>query len=169
MRVMLKHVVSCVSFLILGCHFSKEKMDKESLYQDEIRKIDFSIVDNYPSTSFCDTIEDQCKQRTCFTEYLSNFIKERLANDTLDLPNFYPDTLSVQVIIYPDSRAVIHPLFKSSFKDSLIIKQLFDTNFDHIPDLLPATKRGIKVKSVIQVPIVFKKLEDSSSVSFTFP
>ena len=94
-------------FLILviqSCqYFDKQVPDEKELLEQELKKINWDEVDEFPSVLQCDTIKDVEIKRQCFFDYLAQTIQERIGIDTLQM--LYPemDTIEVKVTINPDA------------------------------------------------------------------
>lgn len=139
-------------------YFEKQVPDENQLLQQELQKINWNEVDEFPSVMSCDTIQDKTIKRQCFFDYLTQTIQERIGTDTLQL--LYPeiDTIEVKVTINPDASLLFEPQFsKDSVAynkvkiDSILTKRLAD-----FPKVEPAIKRGIKVKTQFVLPVIIK-------------
>lgn len=148
--------------LVLACqscqYFEKNVPDKNTLLQEELKKINWSEVDEFPTVSGCDSVSDKALRKECFFQFLQNEIQHKLASDTLKI--LYPnlDTIQVKITVYPDARLKFQPYFSKSNKlyntekvDSIIQERLAD-----FPVIEPAIKRGVKVKTEFMIPVILK-------------
>lgn len=146
-------------FTLQGCqYFEKNVPAKEDLLNKELKKINWSEVDEFPSIAGCDSIVDKEARKQCFFDYLTQAIQEKLATDTLKI--LYPnlDTIQVKVTVFPDARLKFEPYFsKSNMEyDTVKIDSIMQVKLADFPPVQPAIKRGIKVKSQFILPVILK-------------
>lgn len=153
--------VSFFSFLtISSCQYFEKKIpNKDVLLQEELKKIDWKKVDAMPSTSYCDSIEDKKLCEACFFDYIKLNLYKRITNDTIkkNYPNL--DTIKMRVTVYPDGNLKFKPIFSAGNLqeyDTLKVDSLLQTKFTNFPKVEPAIKRGIKIKSEFEIPIILK-------------
>jgi hypothetical protein len=149
-----------VLFLLLSLvscrYFEKKVPDENELLQQELQKINWNEVDEFPSVLQCDSIEDQAIKKQCFFDYLTQTIQARIGIDTLRI--VYPelDTLEIKVTIHPDARLQ----FESQFSNDSVsynkskIDSILKTRLTDFPQIEPAIKRGIKVKTQFVLPVI---------------
>lgn len=151
-----------ILMLVFACqscqYFEKNVPDKNKLLQNELKKINWSEVDEFPTISGCDSVADKAARKECFFQFLQSEIQHKLASDTLKV--LYPnlDTIQVKITVFPDARLKFEPYFSKQNKlyntekvDSII--QLKLANF---PVIEPAIKRGMKVKTEFIIPVILK-------------
>ena len=149
-------------FLILviqSCqYFDKQVPDEKELLEQELKKINWKEVDEFPSVLQCDTIKDAEIKRQCFFDYLAQTIQERIGIDTLQM--LYPemDTIEVKVTINPDASLQFEPQFSkdSVTYDKVKIDSILTARLSDFPKVEPAIKRGIKVKTQFVLPVIIK-------------
>ena len=149
-------------FLILviqSCqYFDKQVPDEKELLEQELKKINWDEVDEFPSVLQCDTIKDAEIKRQCFFDYLAQTIQERIGIDTLQM--LYPemDTIEVKVTINPDASLQFEPQFSkdSITYDKVKIDSILTARLSDFPKVEPAIKRGIKVKTQFVLPVIIK-------------
>ncbi|HLA55158.1 MAG TPA: hypothetical protein VK623_03595 [Flavobacterium sp.] len=139
-------------------YFDKSVPSKDELLQKELKTIDWNQVDEFPSVSDCEKIQDKATQRTCFFEYLTQQIQSRLDIDTLSV--LYPqfDTIEVRVTVFADSTLKFEPQFPkdSVAYDTVKIDSILHARLIDFPKVNPAIKRGIPVKSQFILPVILK-------------
>jgi len=154
---------SIIFLFILICfqscqYFEKNVPNKEELLQQELKKINWAEVDEFPSVSTCDSIIDKATRKQCFFDYLSQKIQEKLATDTLKV--LYPnlDTIQVKITVYPDSKLKFEPYFPKDNMDydTIKIDSIMQSKLADFPLVEPAIKRGLKVKSEFIIPVILK-------------
>ena len=149
-------------FLILviqSCqYFDKQVPDEKELLEQELKKINWDEVDEFPSVLQCDTIKDAEIKRQCFFDFLAQTIQERIGIDTLQM--LYPemDTIEVKVTINPDASLQFEPQFSkdSITYDKVKIDSILTARLSDFPKVEPAIKRGIKVKTQFVLPVIIK-------------
>ncbi len=146
-------------FVIQSCqYFEKEVPDEKQLLEQELKKINWDEVDEFPSVLQCDTITDAEIKRQCFFDYLAQTIQERIGIDTLQM--LYPemDTIEVKVTINPDASLQFEPQFSkdSVTYDKVKIDSILTARLSDFPKVEPAIKRGIKVKTQFVLPVIIK-------------
>ncbi|MDI9309020.1 MAG: hypothetical protein QM535_02295 [Limnohabitans sp.] len=154
-------LLSFFSFLTLSsCQFFEKKTpNKDVLLQEELKKIDWKKVDAMPSTSYCDSIEDKKLCEACFFDYIKLNLYKRITNDTIqkNYPNL--DTIKVRVTVFPDGDLKFKPIFSTGNLqeyNTTSVDSLLQTKLINFPKVEPAIKRGIKIKSEFEVPIILK-------------
>lgn len=149
-------------FLLLAIqscqYFDKKVPDENVLLQQELKKINWNEVDEFPSVLQCDTIKDIEIKKQCFFDYLTQTIQERIGIDTLRI--LYPemDTIEVKVTINPDATLQFEPQFPkdSVAYDKVKIDSILTARLSDFPKVEPAIKRGIKVKTQFILPVIIK-------------
>ena len=157
---MIKKVAIFILFVsLVSCqYFEKQVPDEKELLEQELKKINWDEVDEFPSVLQCDTIKDVEIKRQCFFDYLAQTIQERIGIDTLQM--LYPemDTIEVKVTINPDASLQFEPQFSkdSVAYDKTKIDSILTARLSDFPKVEPAIKRGIKVKTQFVLPVIIK-------------
>lgn len=146
-------------FVIQSCqYFEKGVPDEKQLLEQELKKINWDEVDEFPSVLQCDTIKDAEVKKQCFFDYLAQTIQERIGIDTLQM--LYPemDTIEVKVTVNPDASLQFEPQFSkdSVTYDKVKIDSILTARLSDFPKVEPAIKRGIKVKTQFVLPVIIK-------------
>lgn len=158
-----KHIMKkLTAILFLGLFFSscqnlqKPEISEEELLQQELKKINWAQVDEFPSVATCDSIKDSATRKQCFFDFLTVTIQQKLDLDTLSI--LYPqiDTIQVKVTVYPDSRLEFEPQFPadSLAYDKIKIDSILHSRLTDFPKINPALKRGIPVKTQFVLPVI---------------
>ena len=152
-------ILVALFFTFFSCQFfDKKAPDKEQLLKEELGKINWEEVDEFPTVTNCDSLLDKEAQKQCFFDYLIQNIQDRIGVDTLQI--MYPemDTISVKVTINPDATLEIHtekPKEAITY-DIKVIDSILQNKLVDFPAIEPAIKRGIKVKSQFILPVIIK-------------
>ncbi len=155
---------SLAILLIFICGMScdylhKTNPSKEELLEKELKTINWNQVDQYPSISECENIEDKDQRQQCFFEYLTSIIQQKLSQDTLPFNGVNLDTIIVKVTVFPDATIDFEPQFPqdSVVYDKIKIDSLLTENLKNFPRINPALKRGIPVKTQFILPVILKQ------------
>ena len=156
---MKKFIVLIVIILLNSCqYFDKKAPDENALLKEELQKVNWKQVDQYPSVASCDTILDVETQKECFFQFLTETIQARIGIDTIHI--LYPelDTIAVKVTINPDATLQFQtqePTDSIGY-DIKVIDSIIQTRLADFPAVEPAIKQGIKVKSQFVLPVILK-------------
>ncbi len=149
-------------FLLLAsqsCQFFDKKVpDENILLEQELKKINWNEVDEFPSVLQCDTIKNAEIKRQCFFDYIAQTIQERIGIDSLHLKYPEIDTLNIKITVNPDSSLQFESQFSSDSVayDKPKIDSILTARLADFPEVEPAIKRGIKVKTQFVLPIIIK-------------
>ena len=131
---------------------------EKELLAKELNEINWKEVDEFPSLTDCEKIEDKTQRQQCFFEILTQLIQEKLSVDTLSV--LYPelDTIEVKVTVFPNSTMQFEPQFPkdSVAYDKVKIDSILTARLSDFPKVEPAIKRGIKVKTQFILPVIIK-------------
>ena len=144
---------------LASCQYiSREVPSKDALLQEKLKEINWNEVDEYPSVSQCEKIEDKALRQQCFFEFLTSEIQQKLSIDTLSI--LYPqlDTIEVKVTVFPDATLKFEPQFPkdSVAYDRVKIDSILTARLTNFPNINPALKRGIPVKTQFILPVILK-------------
>lgn len=139
-----------------GCNYFEIKVPvQEELLKKELKKVNWSEVDEFPSFGNCDSIEGKVQKRTCFFTYLTMLIQEKLSADTLTV--LYPklDTINVKVTVFANATLKFEPQMMDSLTCYLPkIDSILKAKLINFPKINPALKRGMPVNTEFVVPVV---------------
>jgi hypothetical protein len=152
-------ITGVLSLIFGSCqYFDKQVPSKEELLQKELQTINWKEVDEFPSISECEKIEEEALRKQCFFEFLAQIIQEKLSADTLAI--LYPelDTIEVKVTIFPNATMQFEPQFPkdSVAYDTIKIDSILKARLVDFPKVNPALKRGIPVKTQFTLPVILK-------------
>ena len=148
-------------FLLQSCQFFDKKVpDENVLLEQELKKINWKQVDEFPSFTTCDSLSDTYSKQSCFYETLSYQLHSKLKDDSI--AKLFPqlDTIQVKVIISSNSDVNFEAIISDSIAYNKIqLDSIFQLRLTDFPKINPAIKRGIPVKSQFQLPVVLQKEE----------
>jgi glycyl-tRNA synthetase beta subunit len=118
-------------FLVQSCQFFDKKVpDENVLLQQELKKINWEQVDEFPSFTVCDSLSDTYSKQTCFYETLSSQLHSKLKDDSI--AKLFPqiDTIQVKVIISSNADVNFEAIISDSIvlhpKEKELVKGLYD-------------------------------------------
>lgn len=146
--------------LIQSCqYFDKQVPDEKQLLEQELKKINWEEVDEFPSVLQCDTIKDEVVKKQCFFDYLSQTIQERIGIDTFLVEYPEIDTINVKITVNPDSSLQFETQYQNDSiaqADKTKIDSILSSRLSDFPKVEPAIKRGVKVKTQFVLPVIIK-------------
>jgi hypothetical protein len=113
-----KGIAFFLIFLLQSCQFFDKKVpDENVLLEQELKKINWKQVDEFPSFTACDSLSDTYSKQSCFYETLSYHLHSKLKDDSI--AKLFPqlDTIRVKVIISSNSDVN----FEAIISDSIVI------------------------------------------------
>ena len=140
-------------------YFEKQVPDEKELLKQELKKINWDEVDEFPSVLQCDTIKDAEIKTQCFFDYMAQTIQERIGIDTLRIEYPEIDTINVKVTVNPDSSLQFetqYPNDSIALGDKTKIDSILTSRLSDFPKVEPAIKRGVKVKTQFVLPVIIK-------------
>lgn len=136
----------------------KKVPDPDLLLQEEMKKIDWNKVDAYPSVDACDSLFNESERKQCFFDFISSQLQARLDLDTLT--SVYPqaDTLEVLVTVFPDAHIefALQTTTDSLQLQSQQLDSILRLRLDGFPEINPALKRGVPIKTQFVLPVILK-------------
>lgn len=157
----MKKLLPFIAVLLLqSCqYFEKHVPSEKDLLEKQMKEIDWKEVDEYPSVTDCEKLTDKELQKQCFFDFLTATIQEKLAVDTLS--SLFPklDTIEVKVTVFPNSMLEFEPQFPqdSVAYDTIKIDSILKARLVDFPQINPAIKRGIPVKTQFVLPVIIKQ------------
>jgi len=150
-------------FLLLAIqscqYFEKQVPDEKELLEQELKKINWDEVDEFPSVLQCDTIKDAEIKKQCFFDYMTQTIQERIGVDTFRFEYPEIDTINVKITVNTDSSLQFetqYPNDSIALADKIKIDSILTTRLSDFPNVEPAIKRGVKVKTQFVLPLIIK-------------
>ena len=141
---------------LASCQYlNRQVPDSDELLQKELKSINWNDVDEYPSVATCDSVSGKDAKKQCFFQYLTELIQQKLNIDTTSVTYPKHDTINVMVTVLPDATLQ----FAMQSGDSLSynrtqIDSILRTRLTDFPEVKPALKRGIPVKTQFLLPVI---------------
>lgn len=144
-------------FAATSCqYFETEKISSETIFEEEIKTIDWKEVDQYPSFPACESILEKPAQKDCFIGTINSHLYQAINHQDLIAVREVYDTVKVKFEIGSSGRLSIteiemDSLLKNDFPD---LETWIYRSIDSLQPLAPAYKRGVPVKTQFILPVV---------------
>ncbi len=149
-----------ISLFFLVFFFSCElninkKISVDEILDQEWRTFNWSDVDEYPSFSHCDSLQNLSLKKECFITTLSDQISEDLIINTKTVNRTIQDTVMLRFVISKNGQITLEELIvdKNIIDLKGVINSSFESSIDKLPKIFPAIKRGQQVKVKFSLPI----------------
>lgn len=143
--------------LMVSCqYFETEKVDADTLFEQEMATINWDEVDQYPLFPNCDETQDKATQLRCFHGELSGSISQVLHDSVPGMVQSLHDTVWMDMRI--DTSGVFS--IKNVKMDSITEVQLprleswLKSALVNMQPVSPATKKGVPVATEYTLPLV---------------
>jgi hypothetical protein len=137
--------------------FNKKAPSEEARMNEEIQKINWTSVDQYPSFEACDSLEHIEAQKNCFFDTYYTAIQNY--NTVGQIRSLFPklDTIILKVKVNKDAQIDYWCSVKdTTFQEETKIDSIIRKDFAALPKIVPAQKKGMLVTSEFQLPIAIK-------------
>lgn len=155
----MKYLSILLIALLMSCsYFEKNKLDAQTLVEEELQSISWSDVDVYPSFAGCEELESNTDKRNCFQNTLIGHINNKLSEQVLVVSETVNDTVLLTLNCSNEGILTINNIkIKPETKVQLQnIDSIILLGFDSLPKLYPAIKRSQPVATQFTLPIVIK-------------
>lgn len=144
---------------VMGCkQFETQRISSEDILREESQELNWKEVDQYPAFEECREYLQEESAKACFGQKVKEYVYARLEDKQPVVTRAIHDTLLLHLIITHDGQARIDSLEV----DSTVVEQLPEINswiqqsIDSLPQIYPATKRGIPVTTKFRIPLVIQ-------------
>jgi hypothetical protein len=143
-------LITSICVLFFGCKKEEfQKVDAQSIAEEEIKSINLREVDQFPLFKSCDETANPTQQKACFEKEIHQWLKPHLDRLNYDIEK--ADTLQLYLSINREGELIL-----DSLESKLKVKQQFDSIFMNPPNFYPAQKRGVPVKVSFELPLILK-------------
>tara|TARA_Y100001968_G_C19441578_1_gene762848 strand:+ start:593 stop:1072 length:480 start_codon:yes stop_codon:yes gene_type:complete len=154
---MMRYIIS-LFFLVFffSCELNiNKKISVDEILDQEWRTFNWSDVDEYPSFSHCDSLQNLSLKKECFITTLSDQISEDLIINTKTVNRTIQDTVMLRFVISKNGQITLEELIvdKNIIDLKGVINSSFESSIDKLPKIFPAIKRGQQVKVKFSLPI----------------
>lgn len=135
-----------------------KKVSSETFLKEELKTINMSELDEYPTFESCDYLEDKEEKWLCFEQKLASNFYKYLQSQTLVFSQAMQDTVWVKIAVNAEGAPKIdNILIPVSVKQDLPKLDVWlHQSLDSLPKIYPAIKRGIPVKTTFKLPVVIQ-------------
>lgn len=143
-------------FLLVSCDFEKSRNKKtRELVNQEMRNIDWNDVDNYPLFETCDESTRKSAQKECFENQVFSHFSTTLREFEFILDEGADSTVFVDFIIDQEGKIIVLDIEKDKAIDAQMpeFDGIIIQSLKGLPEIAPALKRGIPVKTKFRIPI----------------
>lgn len=145
-----------VASLVSCDEMNVHKTTSEQIYVEEKKQINWKEVDEYPSFEECKEERGKCAAKCCFEKKISEAIYKQLARYEWEIEEKVSDTVMLELFI---SEKGVPRIQKLEVDSSLVaqipdIKEKLQNSIDSLPQIQPASKRGIPVSTIFKLPII---------------
>jgi len=127
----------------------------DSFFVKKPKKIDFTLVDEYPVFPSCDSIATLEYKELCFEKTASMYLETDLLLHEFVTPLSSSEALLVHIRVDREGVVSFHSI-ESSVKSKEInpeLKEVIIESIGNFPTLIPAKKRGNTVQSLYMIPL----------------
>lgn len=137
-------------------YFNAKKITSETIYNEELKMVNWNAVDTYPTFSVCDTFESKNEKKTCFENTLSQHITSSLQNEAIVVSQDIEDTVVLEFQISELGEITVKHINLNAVTVLEIpeIKNMIASSLNTLPQVFPAIKRNQPVKTEFKLPIV---------------
>ena len=130
----------------------------QSIFKDEIKTINWTNVDRYPSFPNCENIVEKTEQQDCFIQTISTHIYQAISEGNLVASRELQDTIEVGFEVNSSGKLSIVEIKMDTLlqKDFPNLEMKILNSLDSLQPLAPAYKRGIPVKTKFTLPIIIQ-------------
>lgn len=146
----------CVLLLNSCQFFDKKKLSVDEIVNQEIKSINWDEVDEYPSFSVCDSINEKTGRIECFYSEFHKRILSNLERQNLVSNQIMIDTINVFFEINKSGKLTVQKLdFNPKIKEIIPnLDSLIRISISQVKDVSPAIKRGQPVKISLEMPLL---------------
>lgn len=145
-----------VMCLVGSCQFFGEPVpDENRLLLEQEKAINWKQVDEFPSLPDCQLVKGSMLRRKCLFDGLTHLITQQLSTSA-ECKQQPLDSLLVEITVKPKARPSCHLLIETASWPDTLRMGLEQRLSDSLPNMQPATKRGIPVTAILRIPIYFK-------------
>jgi len=151
---------SVVFFMLIGLvsckYFYVEKTTSRAIVEGELKTINWKDVDVYPSFAICDSVNGKYEKKNCFQYRLKKQILDALEKEIITVSKDVNDTVNLKFHLSEKGKLSLHELKMDSVTLEEIpnLEFIIEKSLDSLPEIYPAIKRMMQVKTEFSLPIV---------------
>lgn len=159
MRFMIfRTLVLLLAVLVLSCNRSSSSTVSIEKLKLLDTVIDYTSVDRYPLFSSCTENDNKQEQKLCFEQALTQLLENKLLRYEYKVKRAVDDSTFVDLLINRNGKTRVVAIASPEGIDQQVpqLDSLIRLSVDQLPILVPATKRGIPVKSQYKLAVVLR-------------
>ncbi|WGK66210.1 hypothetical protein [Croceiramulus getboli] len=149
---------ACCLGLLACTGYETKKVPASSILEEELKQLDLKEVDTYPAFTSCDSTEGRQATKACFEQIITANFYDYLGSKTLVVPESIRDTVWVRLAIDQQGTPAFLTM-RAEQRTTMYFPELegwLKASLDSLPQVHPATKRGIPVTATFRVPIILQ-------------
>lgn len=145
--------------ILFSCKdFDLKKQSADEILQEEMKTINWSEVDFYPTFENCGVVTSKPESKTCFETEIKKAIRNRLSQQQIITSKTTQDTVILELYISAEGEAMLKTIKISD--DISSQNPELDTwlreAIAQLPEVYPAQKRSVPVPISTELPIILK-------------
>lgn len=142
--------------LVLSCDNFNKKIEANELLEEELKTFDWNDVDTFPAFETCESATSKQESKQCFESTLTQHILAYLSEMPLVSSEELHDTIKVAFRISEEGQLTINEVRANQLVRDLFpdLDAMIRNSLKELPKTYPALKRGQKVKTQFELPIV---------------
>jgi hypothetical protein len=152
-----KYLAILWSLFLVSCQFFEtEKISSETFYEEELKAINWEDVDQYPAFSVCDEFTEKKEQKQCFETTLGRIVHQTIESKNIITGQDINSTVLLAFNISNTGEISNLNIEMDTVveKEIPLLRQWLIESIDSLPQVAPAYKRGIPVKTKFILPLV---------------
>jgi hypothetical protein len=144
------YIFSLVLFLsIASCNYV------DNLFKKDVKRIDFTSVDEYPTFPTCDSIQTVDYKQSCFEKTVSEYIYTDLLLHEFSAALKVSDAIIIHIVVDLEGKVNFLELESSanSLEANSELTEVIKESIANFPKITPAKKRGVYVNSKFMIPL----------------
>jgi hypothetical protein len=144
---------------LLSCKdFNFKKQSADEILEQELKSINLTKVDFYPTFQTCGVVTSKAESKSCFEYEIKTTIRSRLSQEEISTSNREQDTIVVDLYINAKGEMSIKQVaIPSQVKlENPQIHLWLEKAIHQLPEVYPAQKRSVPVSLHTQIPIILE-------------
>ncbi|GAA0872458.1 hypothetical protein GCM10009117_16050 [Gangjinia marincola] len=131
------------------------KVSSEEILHEEKAGMDWDKVESYPAFKDCGETNDSAVNKRCFEEHLTRHVQTVLEKRKESIRASVNETAQLYLTVSKEGKTKVDSVNISAALKTKIpfLKELLLGSLDSLPQLQPALKRGIPVKTAFTLPV----------------
>lgn len=154
-----KSFVFLLTWSIFSCNqFATEKVNEQKLVEKELQAINWNEVDQYPSFTECNELNEKEALKNCFVTKVGQTISQIIQPSQNTVSVSIDQTIMLQIAV--DEKGALELVDaiipEVIFNELPKIDSLLHASVQKVENIQPALKRGQPVKTMLKLPIRIK-------------